>query len=173
MKTKTFTMLKVHAHFAWIKPLLKHVTFSANYFFFIQRSERHCHLWPFTSFFHVSCNDAAVGAEAYSAVSLTVKCINARTSPGQWVMWSSKYCSLGLHLDSPAPEIKLFFPTVTVQPSVSMYVCIYLCRETWLKYHFLIGLQPNRGGYSELFQLFLKLEPEKHERISPPPVLWW
>lgn len=94
-----------------------------------------------------------------------------RHQASEWVMWSSKYCSLGLHLDSPAPEIKLFFPTVTVQPSVSMYVCIYLCRETWLKYHFLIGLQPNRGGYSELFQLFLKLEPEKHERISPPPSL--
>lgn len=94
-----------------------------------------------------------------------------RHQASEWVMWSSKYCSLGLHLDSPAPEIKLFFPTVTVQPSVSMYVCIYLCRETWLKYHFLIGLQPNRGGYSELFQLFLKLKPEKHERIPPPPSL--
>lgn len=69
-----------------------------------------------------------------------------RHQASEWVMWSSKYCSLGLHLDSPAPEIKLFFPTVTVQPSVSMYVCIYLCRETWLKYHFLIGLQPNGGG---------------------------
>lgn len=76
-------------------------------------------------------------------------------------MWSSKYCSLGLHLDSPAPEIKLFF-SYCYCTTISEHVCVHLFMQgNLIEIPFSYWITTKQGGLFRVVPTFPKAQARK------------
>lgn len=76
-------------------------------------------------------------------------------------MWSSKYCSLGLHLDSPAPEIKLFF-SYCYCTTISEHVCVHLFMQgNLIEIPFSYWITTKQGGLLRVVPTFPKAQARK------------
>lgn len=94
-----------------------------------------------------------------------------RHQASEWVMWSSKYCSLGLHLDSPAPEIKLFFPYCYCT-TISEHVCVHLFMQgNLIEIPFSYWITTKQGGLLRVVPTFPKAQARKTWKDFPPPSL--
>lgn len=94
-----------------------------------------------------------------------------RHQASEWVMWSSKYCSLGLHLDSPAPEIKLFFPYCYCT-TISEHVCVHLFMQgNLIEIPFSYWITTKQGGLLRVVPTFPKAGARKTWKDFPPPSL--